>query len=90
MVNLFKKVIFYLIVGLLLNSAVYSEDSFFDDEVIFEDSDEGFDEWSDDSDIFGEDELEIEKPFFEVLLSQITTFLLLYTSSSLNFETGLK
>ena len=33
--NLFKKVIFYLIVGLLLNSAVYSEDSFFDDEVIF-------------------------------------------------------
>ena len=40
MVNLFKKVIFYLIVGLLLNSAVYSEDSFFDDEVIFEDSDE--------------------------------------------------
>ena len=63
MVNLLKKIIFYIIVGLLLSSAVYSEDSFFDDEVVFEDSDEGFDEWSDDSDIFGEDELEIEKPF---------------------------
>ena len=56
MVNLLKKIIFYFIFGLLLSPAVYSEDSFFDDEVVFEDSDEGFDEWSDDSDIFGEDE----------------------------------
>ena len=40
--------------GLVFNSVVNADDSFFNDEVFFEDSEQELDEWSDDSDIFDE------------------------------------
>ena len=33
-----------------------ADDSFFDDDVIFDESESEFDEWSDDSDIFSDEE----------------------------------
>jgi len=34
---------------------VNADDSFFDDDIVFDESEGDFDEWSDDSDIFGEE-----------------------------------
>jgi hypothetical protein len=48
MVNLIKIFIIYLMFGLVFNSVVNADDSFFDDEVVFEDSNQELDEWSDD------------------------------------------
>jgi hypothetical protein len=45
----------------LLN--VGADDSFFDDDIVFNESQGEFDEWSDDSDVFGGDESSIDKPF---------------------------
>ncbi len=47
--------------SLLLN--VGADDSFFDDDIVFNESQGEFDEWSDDSDVFGGDESSIDKPF---------------------------
>ena len=61
MVNLIKILFIYLMFGLVFNSVVYADDSFFDDEVVFEDSTQELDEWSDDSDIFGDESIDDEK-----------------------------
>jgi len=61
MVNLIKILFIYLMFGLVFNSVVNADDSFFDDEVVFEDSDQKLDEWSDDSDIFGDESIDDEK-----------------------------
>ena len=61
MVNPIKIFIIYLMFGLVFNSVVNADDSFFDDEVVFEDSDQELDEWSDDSDIFGDESIDDEK-----------------------------
>ena len=44
-----------LILGLAVFLNAYADDSFFDDDIVFDESDEELDEWSDDSDIFGEE-----------------------------------
>ena len=44
-----------LILGLALFLNAYADDSFFDDDIVFDESDGELDEWSDDSDIFGEE-----------------------------------
>ncbi len=59
--------IFCLAIGLYVNA----EDSFFDDEILFDESEEGLDEWSDDSDIFGEDNSLTEKSFAWLDLSVV-------------------
>ena len=44
-----------LILGLAVLLNAYADDSFFDDDIVFDESDGELDEWSDDSDIFGEE-----------------------------------
>ncbi len=44
-----------LILGLAVFLNAYTDDSFFDDDIVFDESDGELDEWSDDSDIFGEE-----------------------------------
>jgi len=44
-----------LILGLAVFLNTYADDSFFDDDIVFDESDGELDEWSDDSDIFGEE-----------------------------------
>ena len=44
-----------LILGLAVFINAYADDSFFDDDIVFDESDGELDEWSDDSDIFGEE-----------------------------------
>ena len=53
----------FLIFCFVLGLNVNAEDSFFDDEIVFDESKQELDEWSDDSDIFGEDDSSIDKPF---------------------------
>jgi hypothetical protein len=62
MAKLISSPIVYLIFGMIFSQFVLAEDSFFDDEVLFEDSDQQLVEWSDDSDLFG-DEINSAKPF---------------------------
>ena len=44
-----------LIFGLAVFLNAYADDSFFDDDIVFDESEGELDEWSDDSDIFGEE-----------------------------------
>ena len=44
-----------LILGLAVFLNAYADDSFFDDDIVFDESEGELDEWSDDSDIFGEE-----------------------------------
>ena len=44
-----------LILGLAVLLNAYADDSFFDDDIVFDESEGELDEWSDDSDIFGEE-----------------------------------
>jgi hypothetical protein len=44
-----------LILGLAIFLNTYADDSFFDDDIVFDESEGELDEWSDDSDIFGEE-----------------------------------
>ncbi len=53
----------FLIFCFALGLNVNAEDSLFDDEIFFDESEQELDEWSDDSDIFGEDDSSIDKPF---------------------------
>ena len=50
-----------LILGLAVFLNAYADDSFFDDDIVFDESDGELDEWSDDSDIFGEENTIEEK-----------------------------
>ena len=44
-----------LILGLAVFLNAYADDSFFDDDIVFDESEGELDEWSDDDDIFGEE-----------------------------------
>ena len=58
--SLLRQVIF-VIFGFIFLLNVNAEDSFFDDDTVFDESEGDFDEWSDDSDVFGEKMLILKK-----------------------------
>ena len=62
MANLINKLIICVFLGISLSSFVSADDLLFEDEVLFEESSQEFDEWSDDSDLFG-DEIKNARPF---------------------------
>jgi len=62
MVKVINKLIICVFFGILLIPFVSAEDLLFEDEVLFEESSQEFDEWSDDSDLFG-DEIKGVRPF---------------------------
>jgi len=62
MANLINKLIICVFLGASLSSFVSADDLLFEDEVLFEESSQEFDEWSDDSDLFG-DEIKNARPF---------------------------
>jgi len=62
MAKLINKLIVYVFFGILLSPIVSADDLLFEDEVLFEDSSQEFDEWSDDSDLFS-DEIKDARPF---------------------------
>ena len=61
MAKLISNPIVYLIFGMIFSQFVLAEDSFFDDEVLFEDSDQQLVEWSDESDLFSDEVIEDER-----------------------------
>jgi len=62
MANLINKLIICVFLGVSLSSFVSADDLLFEDEVLFEEPSQEFDEWSDDSDLFG-DEIKNTRPF---------------------------
>ncbi len=62
MANLINKLIICVFLGASLSSFVSADDLLFEDEVLFEEPSQEFDEWSDDSDLFG-DEIKNTRPF---------------------------
>ena len=62
MAKLINKLIICVFFGISLSSFVSAGDLLFEDEVLFEESSQEFDEWSDDSDLFG-DEIKNARPF---------------------------
>jgi len=62
MVKLINKLIICVFLGISLSSFVSADDLLFEDEVLFEESSQEFDEWSDDSDLFS-DEIKNARPF---------------------------
>ena len=60
--KLINKLIIYVFFGISFSSFVAAEDLLFEDEVLFEESSQEFDEWSDDSDLFS-DEIKNARPF---------------------------
>ena len=60
MLNSVLRQFIFVIFGFAFITSVAADDSFFDDDV-FDDSEVEFDEWSDDSDIFGEENTIDEK-----------------------------
>ena len=62
MAKLINKLIIYVFFGISFSSFVAADDLLFEDEVLFEESSQEFDEWSDDSDLFG-DEIKNARPF---------------------------
>jgi len=60
--KLINKLIIYVFFGISLSPFVAAEDLLFEDEVLFEESSQEFDEWSDDSDLFS-DEIKNARPF---------------------------
>ena len=62
MANLINKLIICVFLGVSLSSFVSADDLLFEDEVLFEESSQEFDEWSDDSDLFS-DEIKNARPF---------------------------
>jgi len=64
MLNSICKGIIALIIGFGINSISIAEDKlFFEDELVFEDSDQEFEEWDDDSDVFSDNDINTEKSF---------------------------
>ena len=55
MFNSFLRQFIFIIFGFVFLLNVNADDSFFDDDTVFDESGGEFDEWSDDSDVFGED-----------------------------------
>jgi len=62
MAKLINKLIICVFFGILISPFVSADDLLFEDEVLFEESSQEFDEWSDDSDLFG-DEIKNARPF---------------------------
>ena len=62
MAKLINKLIICVFFGISFSPFVAAEDLLFEDEVLFEESSQEFDEWSDDSDLFG-DEIKNARPF---------------------------
>ena len=60
--KLINKLIICIFFGISLSPLVSAEDLLFEDEVLFEESSQEFNQWSDDSDLFG-DEINSAKPF---------------------------
>ena len=60
--KLINKLIICVFFGISLSPFVSADDLLFEDEVLFEESSQEFDEWSDDSDLFG-DEIKNARPF---------------------------
>ena len=64
MFNSFLRQFIFVIFGFAFLLNVNADDSFFDDDIVFDESEGEFDEWSDDSDVFGEESSVSEKPLF--------------------------
>ena len=62
MAKLINKLIICVFFGISLSPFVSADDLLFEGEVLFEESSQEFDEWSDDSDLFG-DEIKNARPF---------------------------
>ena len=62
MAKLINKLIICVFFGISISPFVLADDLLFADEVLFEESSQEFDEWSDDSDLFG-DEIKDVRPF---------------------------
>jgi len=62
MAKVINKLIICVFFGISLTSLVLAEELIFEDELLFEESSQEFDEWSDDSDLFG-DEIKNARPF---------------------------
>ncbi len=62
MVKLINKLIICVFCGISLSPLVSADELLFEDEVLFEESSQEFDEWSDDSDLFS-DEIKNARPF---------------------------
>jgi len=62
MAKLINKLIICVFFGISLSPFVSADDLLFEDQVLFEESSQEFDEWSDDSDLFG-DEINSARPF---------------------------
>ena len=62
MAKLINKLIICVFFGISFSPFVSADDLLFEDEVLFEESSQEFDEWSDDSDLFG-DEIKNARPF---------------------------
>jgi len=62
MAKVINKLIICVFFGISLTSLVLAEGLIFEDELLFEESSQEFDEWSDDSDLFG-DEIKNARPF---------------------------
>ena len=62
MAKLINKLIICVFFGISLSPLVSADELLFEDEVLFEESSQEFDEWSDDSDLFG-DEIKNARPF---------------------------
>jgi len=62
----------FVIFGFTFLMNVNADDSFFDDDIAFDESEGDFDEWSDDSDIFGEEAAIEEKrlPWLDLGVTQ--------------------
>lgn len=60
--KLINKLIIYVFFGISFSSFVAAEDLLFEDGVLFEESSQEFNQWSDDSDLFG-DEIKNARPF---------------------------
>jgi len=62
MAKLINKLVICVFLGISLSPFVSADDLLFEDEVLFEESSQEFDEWSDDSDLFS-DEIKNARPF---------------------------
>ena len=62
MAKLINKLIICVFFGISLSPFVSAEDLLFEDEILFEESSQEFNQWSDDSDLFG-DEIKNARPF---------------------------
>ncbi|SVA06747.1 uncharacterized protein METZ01_LOCUS59601 [marine metagenome] len=63
MVKLIKKLIICIFFCLVFNPFALADDSLLDDDTLFEETDNDFDSWSDDNDLFGDDEINSTRIF---------------------------